>query len=192
MLTKRGVAKMMLLATANKPNQFVDPKNLQATGALWEMNFSQYSDEFMEKAMIQCLVWCKDFPMVADIKKAISELRQMEPIKAPQLPPGRSKLQPKAISQAFEAVRIGRTRELMDAVDLSPLKAFARQIFPDISDELIMQNYLELRLSMESMQMCKGCSMDGPYCNSSGFITVPEMNSNGTMKTVMKPCKKRR
>lgn len=181
---------MLLKVTANQP--ISNPKNLETTGQLWKETFAQYSDEFMEKAIDQCLTWCERFPMVADIKKAIVEVRQMEPIKAPQLPPGRSKLQPKAISQAFEAVRLGRTRELMEAVDMSPLKAFARQIFPDISDELIMQNYLELRLSLESMQMCKGCSMDGPYCSSSGFITVPEMNSNGTMKTVMKPCKKRR
>lgn len=191
MLTNRGIAKMLLMATANMP--LSNPKQLEATGQLWKQHFSQYSDEFMEKAVNQCLTWCKTFPTIADIKQAISELRQMDdPIKTPQLPPGRSKLQPKAISQAFEAVRLGRTRELMEAVDMSPLKAFARQIFPEISDELIMQNYLELRLSMESMQMCKGCSMDGPYCSSSGFITAPELNKNGTMKNVMKPCRKRR
>lgn len=189
MLTNRGIAKMLLMATANMP--LSNPKQLEATGQLWKQNFSQYSDEFMERAMNQCLSWCEKFPMVADIKKAIAEVRQMEPIKAPQLPPGRSKVQPKAISQAFEAVRLGRTMELMEAVDMTPLKRFARQLFPEISNELIMQNYLELRLSFESNEMCRGCNLDGPYCSSGGFITAPEMNSNGTMKTVMNPCKKR-
>lgn len=69
---------------------------------------------------------------------------------------------------------------------------YARSKFPDISDELILQNLCEFITAQDAEQKCGSCCMGLDMCpeliNTAGYIYVLAMQSSGRIKMEYTPC----
>lgn len=69
---------------------------------------------------------------------------------------------------------------------------YAREKFPDISDDLIHQNICEIITAYDAEYKCKSCCMGIDMCpeliNSSGYTYMMILQANGWIKTEYAPC----
>lgn len=69
---------------------------------------------------------------------------------------------------------------------------FARQKFPDISEELIQQNLCELITAQDAEKKCGACCIGLDMCpeliNTAGYTYVMAMQSDGRIKMEYAPC----
>lgn len=138
-----------------------------------------------------CLLNCKSFPTVADIKGAIRELafdRQTEP--KPRLEAPRSRKVSPVAKKVFDAIRQGKGEDLFNSFDRSHVTGYAKAVFTEISDETISRNYNELAFAYEMSERCRGCMWNSGQCDTSGYFVVPVMCSNGWVKVEYRRCKK--
>lgn len=146
----------------------------------------------METAINLCLLSCKSFPTVADIRQAIDELRR-ESKTAPVLQklPSRSRWTSPAAQTAFNTVKSGKAKEHMQGIEISDLLKFAKGIFSEEISEASVRKYLpEFMLAQESADMCSRCMWDKEQCTNSGFKVRIRVNKHGIIANEMMPCEK--
>jgi hypothetical protein len=159
---------------------------------LWLKMFGNVADDVMETAIRYCLLSCKKFPTVADIKSAISEInRDLSYQSKPQLEAPRAKWMSKAASKAAAIVRESRAKEFLDRLDYSDLHIYAKQYFPDIAIDIVKENSNVVQYCMEENNRCTGCQWTDGRCHSDGYYPVPVLNKNGSISWEMKMCGKK-
>lgn len=175
---------------ANFPTEF----SFDTTGTmgLWLKMFGNIADDVMETAIRLCLLSCKKFPTVADIKGAINEInRDLSYQSKPHLEQPSAKWMSKAASKAAAIVREGKAKEFFDRLDYSDLHIFAKQYFPEIGIETVKENSNEIQYCMEENNRCLGCQWNDGNCHNSGFYPALVINKNGWISWEMKMCGKK-
>jgi superfamily II helicase len=147
----------------------------------------------METAINLCLLSCKSFPTVADIRQAIDELRReskTEPVL--QKLPSRSRWTSPAAQAAFTTVKSNKANEHMQGLEITDLLKFAKGIFSEISESTVRKYLPEFMLAQESADMCNRCMWDKKQCVNNGFKATLRISKFGIVDNVMIPCAKNR
>jgi len=156
------------------------------------MNFRNTDDGLMETAIRLTLMTCKRFPTIADIKQAIDEInrdQRTEP-KLARLPQNPHWSSPES-KKAFAAMRTGREKEFLAAIDYTKLLEWARLTWPEISMETVKRNANELQYVMEETSRCFGCQYTDGKCHNNGYYPALCLEKDGWMHEEMKMCGKR-
>ena len=122
--------KMIQLCKANFPlSSGIDTKG---TTGLWLSSFQQTPDDVFETVIRLTLLSCKSFPTVAEIRRAIDELRQeVNTQPKPRAISRSKKAEPKILLEMAQA-KNGMAKEVVANIDISELMAFARYKLPYI------------------------------------------------------------
>ncbi len=185
-MTKQMAAKLVFTAAANFPG--MQSRQLDATAALWLESFRKYEDKQMETALRLALFTCKYFPTVADLEEAVTSLRYNEQT-VPKLPMADDKRINPKISELMSRAANGELHELATGIDIRELKTFARSRYPNLSDELIRLNCIELIRLKEEVTRCERCG--GPeYCPTGQYAATPRLAANGYITLAYDRCSK--
>jgi hypothetical protein len=204
MMTKETIARVFLKLALNYRAQFDNAEAVAVQNLWWQM-FKGYDDEVFETAAISIINSLHYFPNVADIRKAIEELLREDSVK----PAGIGGFL--AATERSEPTEFGRQcaaliRRMLAGEDVSAdplyvqiradtlaeLGPFARERFPQISDELILTNEREFREAKESYDLCGRCIWDVRQCPMKGNeIVLTPPAPNGQVGTRTRPCVKR-
>lgn len=179
---------MIRLCKANFPLYLgIDTKE---TTGLWLVSFQKTADDVFETAIRLCMLKCKSFPTVADIKSAIDELRHE--VKTQQQPPmiARSRRVDPNIMRALDLAKQGKTKELLAGFDVSDLLSFAKTKFPDISESTVRRNFNEILAAKESGEQCFACRYQPNQCLTNGFYVDMKLQPNGWIKNEYVRCPK--
>lgn len=164
-------------------------------GKLWMEVFGNKDDGLMETAITLVLMDAKYWPTIREIRDAIAELTTVNYSSAAlrQLgEPPRSRSMPLVAKKALEAVKNGRAKEYLSQIDIGDVRDYVKNLFPDISDSLIRQNYNELAFAAESAGKCEVCMWDAAGCETSGYYPVPRLEKEGYVRLEYTPCTKKR
>jgi hypothetical protein len=176
------------LCVANFPRD----RNLEVTETtgLWLKMFGKIQDDLFYTAITLCLSNSKTFPTVADIKQAIRELQWEETTKPKQLE-HRSNWQEPLAAKAFKMVADGQAKKFLQEVDIGDLVEYARQYFPDISEDSVRKNLPELYQGQESQDCCFSCRISSINdCITKGFVVKHWMEKDGRITNQMLKCQK--
>jgi len=145
----------------------------------------------METALRLCWTTCQFFPTPADITTAIKELQFDESTKPSlQIAHDRKWDEPMAF-KAFELVgRQKDCKKYLDNVDVTELAEYARSIFPEITDELVLKNYPELSSGQQSLHTCLACTVDKSRCITQGYRIKHVLRPDGYVSNNMSRCQK--
>lgn len=181
--------KMIQLCKANFPLCFgIDTKG---TTGLWLYSFQQTPDDVFETAVRLALLTCKSFPTVAEIRRAIDELRQeVSTQPKPAVLPRSRKVNP-VVVRALELAKQGKVKELIASVDVSDLMEFARYSFPGISEQSVLRNLNELLTAKEDSERCFACRYQPGQCLTNGYYIKPRMMPDGWIKNEYAKCEKK-
>jgi hypothetical protein len=152
--------------------------------------FGNKDDGLMETAVRLCWLNYKYFPTPAEITQSIKDLQYEEQTKPKQL--SWEVKRTNTLHQKIMDMATGKTdtKEYLSKVDISEMRQYAKVLFPDISDELVLKNYPEFASGMESQAMCFACRTDPSVCITKGYQIRHRMESNGYIKNEMAKCQK--
>ncbi len=201
-MTKETIARVFLKLTLNYRAQFENAEAAAMQGMWWQM-FKGYDDEVFETAAIAVINSQHRFPNVADLRKAIEELLREEVTK----PKGiagflaeaqRSESTDFGCQCAELAKRIlsgadvsaDRTYMEINRAALAELGPFARELFPRVSDAVILANEREFREAKDSEEMCSRCLWTPRECTQKGFVPRLTMEPNGQTCLSLTRCAK--
>ena len=189
-MTGSKALTLVQMVSANYPDSRIDEKK---TMALWLDVFRDASDDLMETAVRMCVLSCKKFPTVADIKQAIAEWYHEASLQtgAAALPHPRSRQTSPAADRAFTAIRSGQAKEYAENLYDKDVFEWIKCKMPDITDESIRRNYPEIQYAYESNVRCLGCRWHNGGCDTQGFYAVPLMMTGGFVKNEMARCSKK-
>ena len=167
----------------------------EKTQALWMDAFKNRDDNLMYTAMKLTLMNVNYFPTVADINRSIQEL--LEERKAEAKPKAldapQKERNPRPVQFILEKMKSGQWLEdTVNRMDVSDAIAFARSIWPEISDETVRRNYTQIKEVMRQEEMCAACMWEPKNCEINGYITCLRLEPNGWMHEYKGPCNKRR
>lgn len=181
---------MIELCKANFP--LCSGIDTKGTTGLWLSSFQQTPDDVFETAIRLVLLTCKSFPTVAEIRRAIDELRQeLNTQPKPTLIARSRKVNPATVA-ALEQAKQGKVKELIANVDVQELLEFARLKFPDISEQTVKANFNELLAAKEDSDRCFACRYQPGQCLTNGYYIKPRMMPEGWVKNEYAVCGKKR
>lgn len=164
--------------------------NVKETLGLWLIKFANIQDDLFYTAILLCLDNCKGFPQIVDIKQAIRDLSYEEQTKPKQIEHRSNWQEPLAI-KAFEMVRSGQAKKFLQEVDVSNLVKYAKQHFPDITEDLVRKNIPELYQGRECQDGCFHCRLPNvTECVNKGFVVKHCMDKYGRISNEMLACQK--
>lgn len=182
--------RMIQLCQANFP--LCSTINTVQTTGLWLQLFKNTADDVFETAVRLSLLTCKTFPTVADIRKAIDELRQEINSQPKPAMIARSRKVNPATAAALQQASEGKAKELISSVDVSDLMDFARCKFPNISEQAVRNNLNEILAAKEDADRCFVCRYQPGQCMTNGYFIKPLMMPNGWVKNEYAKCLKKR
>lgn len=165
-------------------------KDLKLIGIQWMEKFQKESDDLMYTAILSCIDYCKKFPTIADINEAIRDLQYEEQVKPKQLE-HKTNWNELLADKAFSMVRSGQAKKFLQEVDIGDLVEYARQYFPEISEETVRKNLPELYQGQGSQHSCFVCRLPNvTECVNHGFVVKHWMEKNGRITNQMLACQK--
>jgi len=178
-----------------KANYSLSKAEFDKTQAMWMARFGNIPDNDMFEVMMITFDKCKFLPTIADIKESLDEYRQQKryaPSGELQLDRGKNYDSPMA-KKVFETIFAMDTKKFVAEMEVElEVVNYARIKFPNLSERLIKENYLEIRHAMDGSEKCRGCMWSFGQCDTQGFFPAMELKSNGQISVSMMACQKRR
>lgn len=165
--------------------------NIKTDGTLllWAKEFDRIPEDLFITAVISCINFCKMFPTVSDIRQAIKDLQYEEQAKPKQLLPWNATRDEKIAKKVFEMVEQGKAKEYLYGLNIGKLVEYAKDFFPDISDELVLRNYPEFVQGLEQQNKCFACRTMKQVCD--GWLFKHLLDSKtGYVSNQMARCQK--
>lgn len=167
--------------------------NTVKTTGLWLKTFQNTPDDVMQTAVNLCLLSCKSFPTVADIRGAIDELkRELNTQPNTRILPPRTRRVVMDIVNALEMLKTGKTKELLASMDVTDVYEYTKSQFPDVTEDFVRRNYNRLLETMESNARCFGCQHTDGKCDTAGYYIVSRIMKDGSVKNEYQRCGKGR
>jgi hypothetical protein len=153
--------------------------------------FGNRDDGLMESAIRLCWLSCKFFPSPADITEAIREVQTDISIPDNKRLERSKNYDSPIIAKVMEMMRKGEITKFVAEMSIEPeLTDYARSKFPNLSDELIRKNYLEIRQAYEGVDKCFGCMWSFGDCVDKGHFPVMELSASGWISLRWHRCQK--
>ena len=169
--------------------------NTSGTLLLWLEAFDRVDDAIMLEAFALTLKRCKFFPVVADIQESVDTVKaQRRVVNDDRLKLDVGKNYDSLMAKTvFETIaKMNTSKFVAEMVVEKEIVEFARYKFPQISERLIKENYLEILQAMEGSDKCLGCCWSFGQCDTQGFFPSMELLPSGRIHVSMAACKKRR
>jgi len=183
-MTGMQLRKLVELICANYQQIKVDKAKM---AGLWMMEFGSVPDELIERAVMQVLRYCKAFPSVADVHLSVDMLRaEVRDKEHKALKESDRKVNPEVIALLARVKEQGFKQER----DLTKEAAFIRTFYPEVSDEWVAENAMEIGQLMRGAEVCAICNWTAKQCSSAGMEFVPEMY-RGYLILVSRDCRKK-
>lgn len=177
-----------------KRNYTLSKAEFDKTQALWLGRFQSVSDTDMFEVMMLTFDKCKFLPTIADIKESLDEYRQQKRTEPSRnlLDVGKNYDSPTAKLVFSTIAKMDTAKFVAEMTVEKEIVEFARYKFPQISERLIKENYLEILQAMEGSDKCLGCCWSFGQCDTQGFFPSMELQANGQIHVSMAACQKRR
>lgn len=165
--------------------------NTDETLITWLQAFDREDDALMLEAIENVFLYCKNFPTVAHIKEQVDALKmKTHNVATPALDRPKHYDIP-IIARVMDMMRKGETAKFVAEMTVEPeITAYARSKFPNISDELVRKNYLEILQAYEGNNKCLGCLWTFGDCNDRGHYPVMSLQPNGYISLTWQRCQK--
>ena len=184
--------RMIEKALINYPGAKV---NTAGTLLVWLEAFDRIDDAIMLEAFALTMKRCKYFPVIADIQESIDTIKAQKRVvreDTARLGVGKNYDSPMA-AKIFDVIAKMDTKKFVAEMEVEKeVVNYARIKFPNISERLIKENYLEIRHAIDGSEKCRGCMWSFGQCDTQGFFPSMELNANGQIHVSMMACQKRR
>lgn len=157
----------------------------------WYAVLGHLDEELARLAACEILDRSKYFPAPSEVLARAREILREHQPKLKELTASEKEITPEAVSilkKVRDLVADGRAGEIRQKIDVTRELAFAKMLFPNITEERVRQNYTLFNAAFRQHSLCCLCgSMDG--CPYGGAKMELRMVPAGYVTGVMVQCK---
>ena len=187
-MTPQMALQCVLMAVADKTVK-ISSEETEMKAELWYKTFNNIPDDKFYTAVLSAMLGSKFVPSIMEIQAAIRELNEEERVNRPtykELP--RAKADSKAVEYIMQQMGSGNIKALMNSMDVEPVLKVARGYFPDISEQMVRDNYNQFAILYDQDRACWACRTTN-YCPMNQYRYSPSIE-NGTVYMPMVKCNK--
>ena len=175
-----------------KTNYSLSKADWTQTQDLWMKRFVNVPDETMGEAILLAFDKCKYLPTISELNECINEIKQQKRYEQPKaLEQGQKQWNSKPIEFIVNAMKTGTIHDIAQKVDISKAVAYAKTLWPEISEDIVRMNFCEIEQCRQESEMCTACSWLPSDCLAGGYHNSMRLEPTGFVHLTMVPCRKR-